>query len=163
MPATPMPATDRFFAPEITKVIYVPTIAATNGIPTRAEINAGDDLSAEIADLSGWTVQSNFIDTPDLGKRYTRKIGGRLTTPDSSLTFYASKDGVDVREVLPRGTEGAIVFMDGGDVAAQPMDVFVIEVASNSQVRGTGDNAAQRMVQFSIKDFVENAPIPAAA
>lgn len=163
MPATPIPTTDRFFAPEITKVIFVPTIASSVLAATRVEINAGDDLSKEIADLSGWSVQSNFIDTPDLGKRYTSKIGGRLTTPDSSLTFYGSKDGDDVRAVLPRGTEGFIIFMDGGDVATQPMDVFKVEVASLGKMRSTGDNAFQITVSFSIKDFAEDVDIPAAA
>lgn len=161
MPASPIPVTDRFFQPEISKVIFIPTIAASTLIPTRSEINAGDDLSAEIADVSGWMVQSGFIDTPDLGKRYTSKIGGRLTTADSSLTMYASKDGDDVRAVLPRGTEGFIAFMDGGDVPTQPMDVFKVEVAALGKVRSTGDNAFQLTLQFSIKDFAEDVAIPA--
>lgn len=164
MPATAIPASSRFFQPEISKVVFIPTIAATTTlIPTRAEINAGDDLSGEIADVSGWNVQSNFIDTPDMGKRYTTKIGGRLTTPDSSLTVYGSQDGDDARAILPRGTEGYLAFMDGGDVTGQPMDVFKVEVAALGKMRSTGDNAFQLTVQFSIKDFAEDVSIPATA
>jgi hypothetical protein len=128
---------------------------------TRLEVDAGDDLTKEIADLSGWTVNSGFIDTPDMGKRYTSKIGGRITTPDSSLTMYGDKAGVDVRTILPRGTQGYLVFMDGGDVAGQPSDVFKVEVAALGKPRSTGDTAFQLTVQFSISDFAEDVDIPA--
>jgi hypothetical protein len=161
MPAAAINPTERFFQPEISKVIFVPTIASGSLAYTRSEVNAGDDLTAEIADLSGWTVQSNFIDTPDMGKRYTSKIGGRLTTPDSSITFYGDKSGDDVRGVLPRGTKGHLIFMDGGDVATQPSDVFTVEVASVGKLRSTGDNAYQITVSFSISNFAEDVVIPA--
>lgn len=161
MPATPIPSSERFFQPEISKVIFVPTIASTSLAYTRNEVNAGDDLTGEIADLSGWEVSANFIATPDMGKRYTGKIGGRITTPDSSLTMYADKAGDDVRAILPRGTKGFVVFMDGGDVAGQPSDVFAVEVAAVGKPRSTGDNAFQLTVQFSISAAAEDVAIPA--
>ena len=71
MPATPTNPTTRFFQPEVSKVYFLPAIAATNLTPLRAEVNAGLDLSAEIAALSGWTVTSGQIETPDLGTRFT--------------------------------------------------------------------------------------------
>jgi hypothetical protein len=161
MGAAAINPTERFFQPEVSKVIFVPAIASSALAYTRVEVDAGDDLTAEIADLSGWTVESGFIATPDMGKRYTGKIGGRLTTPDSSITFYGDKSGDDVRSVLPRGTKGFVVFMDGGDVATQPSDVFAVEVASVGKMRSTGDNAFQVTVAFSISNFAEDVAIPA--
>ena len=162
--ATPIPTSERFFAPEISKVLFLTTIAAANLAATRPELTAGTDLTDEIADLAGWNVSSGTIDTPDLGSRFTKQIGGRLTVEASSLTVYASRDGVDAREVLPRDTVGYLVFMDGGDVPTEPMDVFPVKVTSVGKVRSTGDQAGQLTINFSMPAVpAEDLPIPAAA
>lgn len=164
MPApTKLKVTDRFFQPEISKVYFLPAIASADAIPTRAEINAGTDLTAEIAGLSGFSVTSNTIDTPDLASRFTRQIPGRTTTEKSSITFWASKDGDDVRKVLVRGAKGYVMFCDGGDVPGQPADVFPVEVLSQGKQRGVGDTGFQITVDFSVPRIpAENVAIPAA-
>lgn len=162
MAAPAIPKSKRFFAPEITKVYFVPTIADLQS-PTRAELDAGDDISGEIADISGFTVTSGMIGTPDLGSRFTSQIGGRTQADASSITFYASQDGADIRDVLQRGLAGYLVFMDGGDVPAQPMDVFPVDVTSVGKVRSTGDQASQLTVSFAITaEPAEDVAIPAA-
>lgn len=160
--ATPIPVSERFFAPEISKVLYLPTIASAILAATRPELTAGTDLTDEIADLAGWGVSSGTIPTPDLGHRFIGQIGGRLTTEASSLTVYSSRDGVDAREVLPRDTAGFLVFMDGGDVPTEPMDIFPVKVTSVGKVRSTGEQAGQLTIAFSITRVpAEDLPIPA--
>jgi hypothetical protein len=164
MPATPVPIANRFFHVGETVVYYLPSIAAANKVPTRAEIDAGTDLSDEIADLSGWTLQGGEIDTPDLGSKFTGKIPGRISVDDSSFTFYADNRGVDVRSVLPRGTSGFILICDGGDVAGALADVYPVRVRSNGKVRSVGDEAGRITIPFSItKEPTENVALPAAA
>lgn len=151
----------RYFDPELTKVYYVPTVANKAAI-TRAELNAGTDLSDDVADQEGWTVTSEEIETPDLGSRFTSKIGGRTSVDDCNLTMYASEDSVDCRTLLPRGTTGFVVWMDGGDVAGHKCDVFPITVIANSAMRSIGDDAARRQVQFSVRDEpAESVTVPA--
>jgi len=163
MATTAITATARFFQPEISKVYFVPTIADIAS-PTRVELDAGDDLTAEISDIQGFSLTSNFIDTPDLGHRFVSQIPGSIKADQSSLTFYGDKTGDDVRSVLPRETAGYLVFMDTGDVATQPMDVFPIEVASVGKLRRTSDNAYQLTIMFAITAVPqENVAIPAAA
>lgn len=158
-----LPATERYFAPEITKVFYLPTIASPTKVPTRAEITAGTDLSNEVADWSGWNVSSAMINTPDLGSRFNAQIGGRTSADASSITFYADKAGADVRAVLPRGTDGFILIADGGDVATQPADVFPVTVTSLGKLRTVGDEAARIQVTFAITDEpAEDIELPAA-
>jgi len=158
-----LPTSTRFFAPEISKVLFATTLASP-ATATRAELTAATDLTGEIADLSGWTVSGGMIDTPDLGSRFTKQIGGRTTVDASSITFYADQAGTDVRTVLPRGTTGYVIFMDGGDVAAQPMDIFPVEVTALGKVRSTGDNALQMTVAFAVTgEPAEDVDIPAAA
>lgn len=160
--ATAIPTSTRFFQPGISEYVFLPTIADAGLVPTRAEITAGDDLSAEIADVSGWNVQSNQIDTPDMGTRFVSQIGGRTTAPSSSITFYGDREGVDVRTVLPRETEGYMLIMDGGDVAASKGDVFPVIVTSVGKVRSTGDQAHQLTITFAITgEPAEDIAIPA--
>ncbi|HEX6468619.1 MAG TPA: hypothetical protein VF069_05935 [Streptosporangiaceae bacterium] len=163
MPTPELTASTRYIDPGVTKCYYVPTIAAANLTPTRAELNAGTDLSREIADLSGWTVTANQVDTPDLKSTFTGKIPGRTEAADSSLTLYASVNGTDVRALLPRGTSGYIVWMDGGDVAGNKADVYPIRVASCSKVRTvSGTEAAKVMVSCAITTQpAENVTVPA--
>ena len=52
MPATPITATLRYTPPGRRKYNWLTAVAAYPGAPTRAEINAGSDLSPEIGRAS---------------------------------------------------------------------------------------------------------------
>ncbi|WP_116042253.1 hypothetical protein [Amycolatopsis palatopharyngis] len=161
MAAPAITASTRYFDPETTKVYYVASIASKSA-PTRLELNAGTDLSPEVADITGWNVTGEQIPTPDLGALFTSQIPGRTTSDDSSLTFYADKAGVDVRGTLPRGTNGFIVWLDGGDTANNKMDVYPIRVRSNGKMRSLSNEAARIQIQFSItSEPAENVTVPA--
>jgi hypothetical protein len=163
MPATPIPTSERFFAPEISKVFFATTLVDYEAY-TDAEVTASQDLTGEIADISGFAVSSGMIDTPDLGSRFTKQIGGRTSVDASSLTCYADLAGDDVRAVLPRGTKGFLIFCDGGYVPTQPSDVYPVEVTSVGKVRSTGDQAFQVTINFAITgEPAEDVEIPAAA
>lgn len=160
MPATPMTSSTRYYRPGVTQVSYVPTIA-TQAAPTRAELNAGTALGGEVSAIDGWQVTSNFIDAPDLASTFISKVASSTEAGDSSLTFYASSNSIDVRALLPRGTAGYIVFLDESDVAGKKMDVFKILVAAAPKQRDLGE-LAQIQVQFSIVSAPsENVTIPA--
>lgn len=160
MAATPLAATTRFFAPEVTKIVFCSTVANKNA-PTRTEINAGKELSGEVSAVNGFTVSSGLIDAPDYGNRFTGRNAGRTEVADSSLTFYQSQDTNDVRLVLPRNTTGFILMMWGGDVATQRMDVFPVQVISAG--KSIPDNAdADIVIQFAITSVpAEDVVIPA--
>ncbi len=153
----------RFFSAEINKILFATEIADISNV-TRAELDAATDVTDEVADLSGWDVTSGSIDTPDAGHRFVSKIPGRTSTSDSSITFWASQDGDDVRALLPRGTEGYVLFLDGGDVPTQPMDVFPAEVNALGKVRSVAEQGFQLTVGFTITSPpAEDVAIPAAA
>lgn len=160
--ATPIQASTRYYRRGITKVLWVPTIANKQS-PTRTELNAGTALEAETGAMAGWQTTSETVATPALGSRFTPVVGGAITAADSSLTFWASKDGDDVRTLLTREAAGFIVWMDEGDVPTQTMDVYPVTVTSQAKVREL-DSAAQIMAQFAItSEPAENVTIPAAA
>lgn len=161
--ATPaLTASTRYFDPELTKVYFVASIADKTA-PTRVELSAGTDLSGEIAEISGFTVTSEQIATPDLASRFTSQIGGRTTAEESSLTFYSDQQGVDARTVLARDTTGFILFLDGGDTEGNKMDVYPVTVISVGKMRSVGDEAARLQVQFSVtSEPAEDVSVPAA-
>lgn len=160
MPAPAMAAATRYFQPGTTKVVVVPAIASLTAGATRAEINAGTDVSGDVAAITGFQVTSNQIDTPDLGGRFTRRVPGRLAADDSSITFYASIDGADVRTVLARDQVTFLAIMDGGDVPGRKADYFKVVVAAVGKVRDMED-APRLTVSFTISDYGENKTIPA--
>lgn len=163
MAPTPLPVAERFFAPEISKVYWVPTIADINA-PTRAELDAGTDLTGEIADIAGFIATSGLINTPDYASRFVSQIGGRLTVDQSSITFYASRTGEDIRTILARGERGNLVFCDQGDEEDLPADVFPVQVTSMGKVRTTADQAHQITAGFApTRPPAEDVPLPAAA
>ncbi len=76
---------------------------------------------------------------------------GRITSEASSITFWASRDGVDARSVLPRGTKGFILIADGGLGVGKKADVFPVEVGSVGKVRPISDGAQQLTINFSVR------------
>jgi hypothetical protein len=160
MAATPIAAASRYFPTGTTKYVFCTSIASKTA-PSRAEINAGTDVSGELKEVDGWQVTSELIEVPDINSRFTGKIPGRTSADDSSITFYADPSGSDARTLFPRDTTGFILRMDGGDVTGRKMDVFPVRVSSIPKDMGTGDDAATIMVQFAItSEPAENVTIP---
>lgn len=158
-----IPKSTRFYTVGKTLVHFLPTIAAANLVPTRAEITAGTNLTREIAEFEGWSTTSETIDTPDMVSRFVSRIAGAITAEDSSLTFYASTNSTDARGIFPRDTTGFIIWMDAGDVPSTgKMDVYPVQVASAPKVRSM-DNATMIRVDFTVtQEPAENVAIPAA-
>lgn len=146
-----LPVSQRFFSPEISVYKWLPTVAAPTEGATRAEIDAGVALQDEVADLSGWEINPQFIETPDAGHRVVGRIPGRINLGDASITFYASRDGKDIREVLSAGQTGFLYFADGGDQEGYLYDLFQVQVASIGKSRTvTGNTALVLPMTFAI-------------
>lgn len=162
MAATPISQATRYFAPGISKVLFVPTIA-NPAAPTRSELDAGTDLSGEVNALDGWTVTSDTADTPDLVSTFVGKLPTTTSADDSSITFYASQDGQDARSLLPRNQRGFVVWMDEGDDPSLTMDVFPVLVSSNAKQRSMSDPALIQVMFVVTRQPSEDVAIPDAA
>ena len=153
----------RFISAGVTKWYFLTALAATNLTPTRAEITAGTDISGEVADFSGWTLQASSVATPDQGSRFIKNVPGRTSVADSSITFYADKGGTDIRGTMTLDLAGWIVIADGGDVTGYKAEVFPVRVMSVGGVRSTGDAAFQITVQYAITSTPATITLPATA
>src|SRR5579884_158619 len=110
MVATPLASTSRYIPQGTRHYYWVPTITSYTS-PTRAELDAGTDLTPEIAEVQGFAATSASVDTPDLGSRFTSKIPGLITADNSNITFYLSSTSNDVRTLLTRDTSGYVVVL----------------------------------------------------
>lgn len=159
--ATPITATDRFINPEVTQVYFLATVADIEAGPLRSELDAGDDLTDEIAAMTGWEITADRVAVPDLGSRFTGRISGRVNPGDAQIVFYADQQTTDIRDVLARGDTGYIFIADGGDVAGQKARLFEVDVSAvtpTTDVAGT--EGARIMVDFSTKRVNEAVSIP---
>lgn len=131
------------------RVHFLPTVAGA--VPTSAEVTAGTDLSARIADISGWVLESTRIDTPDLASRFVSNIPGEQTTADSTITLYADDGASDtVKTALATDTEGFIYIMHSGSTAGKKADLFPVRVSSVGNEYSMGNDAARFVVSFAI-------------
>src|SRR5215469_12591820 len=110
MAAPPLNPTSRYLPVGQRKFYWVPTIANYLS-PTRSELNAGTDLSAEMSASTGWSLQGSVVDTPDMGTTFTSQVPGRRTSPTNDITFYLDTGSNDVRSLLPAATKGFIVVL----------------------------------------------------
>jgi|SRR5215469_13033277 len=131
MPPAPLNATTRYLAVGLRKIYWVPTIANYLS-PTRSELNAGTDLTAEVETMTGWSLQGSVIDTPDMGTTFTSQVPGRRTSPQNDITSYLSQNSNDIRSLLPAATSGYMVILWEGDVSGQKMDVFPARVVTQA-------------------------------
>lgn len=168
MAATPLAVTSRYIPVGTRQYYWVETIA-NKAAPTRIELDAGTDLTAEIPQdgVTGFTKASTPVDAPDMKTRFTSQVSGLITADTSSLNIYLSKtaDNEDARSIFLVDTTGFIVIFPEGDSAtatpATTMDVWPVSVQSASKSQG-GADVAILTVTFSItSEPVENVPVPA--
>lgn len=151
----------RRYVPEGTRKIYFASAVVDYTAPTRSEMDAGFDLTDEIAEITGFTVTSATADVPDLATRFTPKIPARITADDSSIRFWMDEESDDVRTVLPRDTQGFVFCLWDGDHTGHLMDVFPISVSASVPQTGIEDPASVE-VQFTVTAIpAQNVAIPA--
>ncbi|MER0443016.1 hypothetical protein ABR738_00245 [Streptomyces sp. Edi4] len=143
--------------------LWLPTIKDQVGlVPTRAELEAGTNLSAAIAAISGFTLENQAIETPDMGDDFNSSIPGSDKADDSALTLYEDKITEAIEDLLRKGTEGNVVMLRKGDVPkSKSMDVFPVRVGSQSPAYTTDNEAAKFEVKFTIvRRPVQGQPVP---
>lgn len=144
----------RFFRRGISKVKWVPTIAATSGgivgSPTTAEITAGTDLTPQIAEINGFQFTNSPISVPDLVTTFTTQIGGEDTVSDSSITLYDDNASTTIRTAIAKGTSGNAVLMPYGAVAAKRIEIYPAFSTGPNDEWSTDNVAARYTCGFAI-------------
>lgn len=109
----------RFFRRGVTKVYWVPTLSSTTA-PSAAQINAGVNMTAQVADISGFEFSNSPIPTPDLSTTFTTTIPGEDTAQEPQLMFYEDNTTNTLQTTLAKGTTGHVVLFYRGTAGASP-------------------------------------------
>jgi len=160
MAATPISVSSRYI-PEGVRHFYWLTAIATLSAPTRAELNAGTDLTPQVGGFGNWGVQGNPVSTGDLASTFTPTIPGLTTADGTTLDMYADKTSADARTLMPRDTAGFMVVFPEGDIAGRKCDVFPVKVQSAEKTASLGGNPA--MINFTYTTTAqpaENVTVP---
>ena len=161
MPAEPLNVANKFSALDGLELVWIPVVAKLTE-PTRTEIDAGTNLTSEVAGWDGFEIDPQQIETPSLS-RFTGTIPGRIQITPGVLRIYADRGGDDVRDLLADGTTGFLAWFDNGDVADELVDLWPVQVNRLSKVRSMED-ATLLSVQFSHQQLpAENLTVPAYA
>ena len=161
MAATPIGVSSRYIPEGTWHFNYLPAIATLSS-PTRAEINAGTDLSPQVASYGTWAVQGAAVPTPDLASTFVPSIPGLLSADGTTLSMYADVGSADVRTLLPRNTVGFMLVLPSGDVPGRKMNAFAIKVLQSAPSSSIGGNPATiELVFVPTTAPVENIVIPA--
>ena len=150
MAPPPLNPATRYYPTGKRKCYFMAT-SANYLAPTRAELNAGLDLSAQIESITGFSLTAAMVNVPDMGSRFVQQIPGALESSKNDITFYQDANSIDVRQILFIGVTGFIVMLWDGDVSGQLMDVFPVQVASTAV-----DPALNKAAMVTV-DFAPNA------
>lgn len=145
----------RFFRRGYSKVKWAPAIAGTS--PTRAEIDAGVNLSPQIAGINGFQLTNAPIETPDLETSFNSQIDGPDTTADSSLDFYDDNAAATIRNALAKGVSGYILLMPYGDTSGKRCEVWEVKSTGVNDTWSLDATAAQFTVGFAVLSVPEQA------
>lgn len=143
MAATAITKPTPYFGPGRTKYILITSAITdqTTGVPTRAEINAGSDITPAVADWTGGEFTANSQEVQDWSTLNTSKVPNFNSLSDITLTTNADVAGADVRASLVQDANVQIYVMDTGDTPTRKMTGYFVTVASKSIQIGTGSNA----------------------
>lgn len=153
----------KFFRRGKSKIIFCPAVADP-AAPTNVELDAGEDLSEHIAEINGFQLTNSGIPTPNLAEEFVGQIDGEDTVADSSLVIYDDETASVVRDLLPKGTVGVLVFMPYGRVAAKRCESWPVKSAGVNDEWDMGNTSARFAVPFRVTSKPEQeGVIPAAA
>lgn len=147
-----MPRSKRYVPRGRNQYIFLPTVSTfTDGVPvpTKAELTAGTDITSEIFEVNGFSTKSNFTESSDASTTFKGKLFSSAEADDSTISFNASDDGLDIRTVLTEGQRGYLVIGTAGLATASKGEVYEVIVGSMTAEK-TLDNAALITVSFAV-------------
>lgn len=138
----------RFFRRGRSKMKWLPAVAGTS--PTRAEITAGVDVTPAIADISGFQLENNPIETPDLSTAFNSQITGPDAAASSGVTCYDDDASATLRSAMAKGTAGFMILMPYGDSVGKRIEVYPSTSTGVNDKWTLAAEAAQVVIGFAI-------------
>lgn len=132
--------------------------------PTRAELDAGVDLSTIFNDYKGFSDKTSSVDVVVLATRSTGTISGEKKSEDASIVLLMDKQGADASDLIEEETEGYVVWLFGGDKPGNKMSVWPVQCSTTVPQPSIKGNEPDTMeFQFACpQEAAKNLTVPAA-
>lgn len=141
---------DRYFRRGTSKFRFAAVAPADPAAPLLSEVNAAVDLSPDVFDWAGWTVENARITTPDLATDFDSSIGGPDQPGNPSLSIYERLGETVYWTALEKGTTGFMYFCPEGVAATKPIETWPVVVVNRSRQPNTGAEAASFVAAFGV-------------
>jgi hypothetical protein len=159
MAAPPIAGSNRYIPESVTRYYWVVTFASYNS-PTRAELDAGTDLTPEIAAVGDWAINGAAVAAPDLATLFDSQIQGKISMGTTTIDIYADLASVDARTLMPRSALGNVVKFPEGDIAGHKMDVFPVRVLAQPKPTNMGNPSVIQFQYVVLHTPAENVAVP---
>jgi hypothetical protein len=133
------------------KIYWLPAVA-TISAPSRAEINAGLDLTPALSKISGFSVANQITEIAPVGSAWVeQRPGTNKSSASNALMLYDDKVSMVMRDTwLIPGYPGYVLLAPYGDAGGRHCDVWPVFIASASQ---TWEQIAMYLVTFAARSF----------
>ncbi len=125
-------------------------------------MNAGTDLTGQVAAISGFTLPRDVIDVTPLGSQFTVLVNSTIDVVSqiNEIILFATSASNDARFLIPTGTVGFVVFLFEGDITSQFCEVWPANV-NTFYFEQDMETPGEIHFQFTIMALPsQNVPIP---
>jgi hypothetical protein len=138
----------RFFRRGRSAIKFAPSVAGNS--PTRGEITAGLDITAQVADIAGFNLSNAPIETPDLATTFNSQIKGPDTTDASTITFYDDDASSTIRTTMAKDVAGVLLMFPYGDVATKRVEKWQVSSTGVNDEWSLDATAARFVIGYAI-------------
>lgn len=136
-----------------TSMVHWETTMADTTTPSTTN-DVDNDITGDIADMSGWEFNNNPIATPSLASTFTTTITGPDDAGSPSMDLYDNDANTTTKDLLAKGNAGYVILSPNvagsAPVATERADVFTVTVASNNSNWTLAAEAATYTVTFVV-------------
>lgn len=112
----------RRFRRGMSKIKIMPAVAGTS--PTRAEINAGVDVSPSVIGIGGFKLTNAPISYQPLDTTFDPQIDGPDTTDASTIDFADDDTDTAIRTAVAKGTPVVVGLFPYGDIPGKRCEMW---------------------------------------
>ena len=132
--------------------VWFTTLLSSTTSPSIAQIEgaSGEDLTAAIADITGFEFDNSPIPTPKLSSTFTTTIPGEDVVSNPSVELYDDDTSSVLRTAMAKGTTGWIVLSPYGQTTTERAEVWPATTTGVNDLWTVGNEAARFRVGFAI-------------
>jgi hypothetical protein len=154
-----MPST-AFIHQGVSRVYLLPAVAVLT-TPTRAEINAGVNLTGSLQSVGGFAIDNTLVEVAPVGAAFAEQTPGiNKTTGPCTLSLYDHRTNPTIRASVAVGLSRYIILVPYGDLFTLRCEVWPVTIAAVSDTWENGV-AVYRVLFAPRVAPTQNAVLPA--